>query len=92
MAMTTLAPEQIGEIFTAGVAKDLEEILKRHLHQKLDHIIDDFAVELAKQIAVRVQSVVHRDPLSGDNKILLNVEIDRKKIASVEMVPQVTKA
>ncbi len=92
MSVSTLSPEKIGEIFTAGVAKDLEAILKQQLHEQLDHIIDNFAVELAKQIAVRVQSVAHRDPLTGDNKILLNVEIDRKKIASVEMVPHVTKA
>ena len=91
MALSTLAPEQVGEIFTAGIAKDLEAILKQHLHQKLDHIIDDFAVELAKQIAVRVQSTQIRDTLSGDNKILLNVEVERRPVARVEMVPHVTQ-
>lgn len=70
----------------------MESILKKNLHDRLDHIIDDFAVDLAKQIAVRVQSAQHYDPVNGVPKILLHVDIDRKNVAKVEMVPHVEKS
>lgn len=92
MSISSLSPDQIGEIFTAGIAKDLEAILKKNLHDKLDHIIDDFAVDLAKQIAVRVQSAQHFDHLAGTPKILLQVDVDRKTLAKIEMVPHVTQS
>lgn len=89
MSTSKLTPDQIGEIFTAGVARDLEAILKEKLHRELDHIIDDFAIDLAKQIAVRVQSIEQFDINSLSPKLLMNVLIDRKQIAQVEMVPHV---
>ena len=92
MSISKLTPDQIGEIFTSGVAKDLEVILKEKLHRDLDYIIDEFAVELAKQIAVRVEAIEQFDPHSMTPKLLLSVLVDRKHIANVEMVPQVTNS
>ena len=89
MNTSKLTPDQIGEIFTAGVAKDLEAILKEKLHRDLDNIIDQFAIDLAKQIAIRVQSIEQFDTNSMTNTLLLNVIVDRKQIAQVEMVPHV---
>lgn len=88
---TQLTAEDLSEIFTKGIASDLEKMLKKQLHEKLDHIIDDFAVELAKNMAVNVKSARYLDFSASDHKIVFNTNIDRKRTSMVEMLSQVTK-
>lgn len=89
--LSSLPIEELGSIFTKGIAADLEVIIRKQLHDKVDHIIDELAVSLAQKIAVKVQSMQYADALNGTQKILLNVYVDRKKIADITAEPQVNK-
>ncbi len=75
MSTFTVTPEELATIVTKGIASDLETMIKKRLTEHVDPIISQLARDLAKELAVKVQSyhssVSAQDPFGPRVQLVL---------------------